>query len=66
MEGGKEVGKIYSCEGESVNRSQMDIKLKTCDIRTCKKNIYFSANPPSVLILIHFSCRFTIASKPAA
>jgi hypothetical protein len=24
-------------EGESVNRSQMDIKRKTCDIRTCKK-----------------------------
>jgi hypothetical protein len=24
------------CKGESISRSQMDIKRKTCDIRTCK------------------------------
>jgi hypothetical protein len=28
-------------EGESVNRSQMDIKRKTCDIRNWKKHLYF-------------------------
>jgi hypothetical protein len=27
-------------EGESVNRSQMDIKPKTCDIRTWKKLVF--------------------------
>jgi hypothetical protein len=48
---------------ESVNGSQMDIKRKTCDIRTWK-NIYFSTYPSPTLI--HFSHRFTNASKPAA
>jgi hypothetical protein len=52
-------------EGESVNRSQIDIKLKTCDIRTWeKKNIYFSTYLPPTLI--HFSHRFTSVLKPAA
>jgi hypothetical protein len=37
-------------EGESVNRSQMDIKRKTCDIRNWK-SIYFSIFPPPALIL---------------
>jgi hypothetical protein len=32
-------------KGKSVNRLQMDIKLKTYNIRTLKKNIYFSAYP---------------------
>jgi hypothetical protein len=48
-----------SCEGESVNGSQMDIKRKTCDIRT-RKYVYFSAHPPSTSI--HMSHRFTSAS----
>jgi hypothetical protein len=48
---------------ESVNRSQIDIKRKTCDIRTKKNNIYFSTYPPPALI--HLSRRFTSASKPA-
>jgi hypothetical protein len=50
-------------ERESVNRSQMDIKRKTRDIRTCK-NIYFPTYPPP--ILIHLPHRFTSALKPAA
>jgi hypothetical protein len=28
-------------EGESVNGSQMDIKRKTCDIRTWNKHLFF-------------------------
>jgi hypothetical protein len=39
-------------EGESVNRSQMGIKRKTCDTRTWKKNIHFSIYPPPTLILL--------------
>jgi hypothetical protein len=50
------------CEGESVNRWQMDIKRKTCNIWTWE-NIYFSTYPPPTLI--HLS-RFTCASKSAA
>jgi hypothetical protein len=48
---------------ESVNRSQIDIKGKTCDIEP-EENIYFSTYPPPALI--NLSHRFTIASKPAA
>jgi hypothetical protein len=44
---------------ESVNRSQTDIKCKTCDIWTWKK--YFMTHPPP--ILIHFSHCFISASK---
>jgi hypothetical protein len=52
-------------EEESVNRSQMDTKRQIFIIRNWKKkNIYFSTNPPS--ILIHLSHRFTSGSKPAA
>jgi hypothetical protein len=61
------LGLVQQCiplyEGESVNRPQMDIKRKTCDIRTWQKN-YFSTYPPPTLM--HLSHRFTIASKPAA
>jgi hypothetical protein len=53
----------YIYEGESVNRSQVDIKRKTFYIQTCK-NIYVSAYPPPTLI--HLSHRFTSASKLAA
>jgi hypothetical protein len=48
-------------EGKSVYRSQMDVKRKTRDIRTWKKNISFSTYPPPTLI--HLSHRFTSASK---
>jgi hypothetical protein len=44
------------------NRSQMNKKRKTRDIRTWK-NIYFSTYPPPTLI--HLPHRFTSASKPA-
>jgi hypothetical protein len=40
---------IKEYEGQSVNISQMDIKRKTCDIRTWKK-MNFSTYPPSTLI----------------
>jgi hypothetical protein len=50
-------------EGESVNRSQLDIKCKTCDIQT-RKNIYFSKYPPPTFI--HLSHRFNRVLKPAA
>jgi hypothetical protein len=51
-------------EGDSVNRSQMNIKRQICDIRTWKKNIYLSTYPPQTLI--HLPHRFTSASKPTA
>jgi hypothetical protein len=54
---------LVSYEGESVNRSQTDIKRKTCGSRTWGKNIYSSTYPP--LTLKHLSRRFTSASKPA-
>jgi hypothetical protein len=39
-----------STRGESVNRSQMDIKRKIYDIRTWgKKKLFFSAYPPPTL-----------------
>jgi hypothetical protein len=40
---------------ESVNVSQMDIKRKTCDIRSWGKSTYFSTYPPPTLI--HLSHR---------
>jgi hypothetical protein len=55
---------IETYEGESVHRSQMDIKRKTCDFRTWKKDIYFSTYPPQTLI--HLFHRFTSASKTTA
>jgi hypothetical protein len=54
---------LLNYEGESINRSQSDIKLKTCDIPT-GKNIYFSKYPPPTLV--YFSYLFTSASKNAA
>jgi hypothetical protein len=47
---------------ESVNKTQMDIKRKTCDIRIWKKNINFSTYPAPTMI--HLSHSFTDASKP--
>jgi hypothetical protein len=41
----------------------MDIKHKTCGIRTWE-NIYFSTYPPATLV--HLSHRFASAPKPAA
>jgi hypothetical protein len=53
---------LVKYEGDSVNRSKMDTKRKTCVIRTWK-NIYFSTYPPPTLKIL--SHRFTNASKPA-
>jgi hypothetical protein len=52
----------YSYGSESVNRSQVDIKRKTCDILSWRK-ILFSIYPPPTLI--HLSHLLTSASKPA-
>jgi hypothetical protein len=48
---------------ESVNRSQMDIKRKTCDIQTWKKAFISQHPPPTLMDLSH---RFIFASKPTA
>jgi hypothetical protein len=43
-------------EGESVNRPQMDIKRKTCDIRTWKKHLFLdisSTNIDTVVLLLY-------------
>jgi hypothetical protein len=50
---------LWRLTRESANRSQMDIKHKTCDIRTLK-NIYFLTCPlPTLIRLFH---RFTSVS----
>jgi hypothetical protein len=47
---------------EPVNRSQMDIKHKTCDIRTWKqRHLFLDISPPT---LIHLSHLFTSAWNP--
>jgi hypothetical protein len=48
--------------GDSVNRSQMDTKCKTSDIRTLGKNIYFSTYP--LPTLIHLSHLYSARRKP--
>jgi hypothetical protein len=50
-------------EGESVDRSRIDIERKTCDIRTWRKHLFFDYPPAT---LTHMSQRFTSAPKPAA
>jgi hypothetical protein len=56
--------KLLGCyEAESVNRSQLDTKRRTCDIQTLR-NIYLSTYFPPALI--HLSHRFTGASETAA
>jgi hypothetical protein len=55
---------VFLRERESVNKSQLDIERKTCDIRNRKRIIYFSTYPP--VTLLHLFHRFTSTSKPAA
>jgi hypothetical protein len=50
-------------EGESVNTSEMDIKLKTCDSRTWKKTLFLEM---SFTNIDTFSYHFSNATKPAA
>jgi hypothetical protein len=48
--------KEFIYEGESVNRSQMDIQRKTCDIRTWKKHLFLdisSANTDTLVPSLH-------------
>jgi hypothetical protein len=35
-------------EGESVNRTQMDIKRKTCDIRPGKKHLFLDVSSTNI------------------
>jgi hypothetical protein len=42
--------KIY--EGESVNKSQMDIKRKICDIRTWEKHLFFDMPSTNIDTLV--------------
>jgi hypothetical protein len=49
---------LKSYKGESVNRSQMNMKRKTRDIRTWeRKIIYFSTYPPPTLIRVPSLCQ---------
>jgi hypothetical protein len=47
-------------EGKSGNWSQMDMKRKTCDIRTWKKHLFLDISSANIDTL---SRRFTSASK---
>jgi hypothetical protein len=38
--------------GESVNRSEMDIKRKTCDIRTWKKHLFLDISSTNIYTLV--------------
>jgi hypothetical protein len=43
---------VVKYEGESVNRSQMDIKHKTCDIRILKKHLFLDISSPNIDTLV--------------
>jgi hypothetical protein len=47
-----------SYEGESVNRSQMDIRHKTCDIGTWKKHLFLDMSSANIdtLVLLLYQC----------
>jgi hypothetical protein len=45
-------GVLYKNEGESVNRSQMGIKRKTCDIRTLKKHLFLNISSTNIDTLV--------------
>jgi hypothetical protein len=55
-----EVSRVY--EGQSANRSQMDVKRKRVIFRPGKNNIHFSTY--FLPTLKHLSHRFTSASNP--
>jgi hypothetical protein len=44
------LNEIY--EAESVNRFQMDIKRKTCDIRICKKHLFLDISSTNTDIFV--------------
>jgi hypothetical protein len=43
---------LINYEGQSVNRSQMDIKPKTCDIQTCKKALFLDISSININTLV--------------
>jgi hypothetical protein len=43
---------MASYEGESVNRSQMDIKCKTCDIQTWKEHLFLDMSSTNTDTLV--------------
>jgi hypothetical protein len=43
---------VHTYEGDSVNRSQMDIKRKTCDIRTWKRHSFLEITSTNIDILV--------------
>jgi hypothetical protein len=51
---------LFMNDGESVNRLQIDIRRKTCDIQIWKRHSFLDISS------INMSHRFTNASKPAA
>jgi hypothetical protein len=51
-------------EEESVNSSQMDIKRKTCDIRTWTEHPFLEISSTNIDIRTYLYHRFTSASKP--
>jgi hypothetical protein len=48
---------------QSVNRSEIDMKRKTCDIRTWEKHVFLDTFSTNIDTLVY---RFTSVSKPAA
>jgi hypothetical protein len=50
-------------DGESVNRSQMDIRRKTCDIRSWRKYLFLDITSTNIDTFFH---RFNSASKSTA
>jgi hypothetical protein len=43
---------FHSYEGESVNRPQMDIKRKTCDIQTWEKHLFLDISSTNIDTLV--------------
>jgi hypothetical protein len=44
-------------EGESINRSQMDIKCKTCDISTWEKHLFLDISSTNVATVVPSLCQ---------
>jgi hypothetical protein len=40
------------CKGESINRSKLDIKHKTCDIHTWKKHMFLDISSANIDTLV--------------
>jgi hypothetical protein len=53
----KETNYTSIYEGESVTRSQMDIKRKTCDIRTREKHLFLDISSTNIHTLVSSVCQ---------